>query len=225
MDNVRRISEVVRLPVATDETALPRPSTAESLRLSFEKLPARLDDEQLAMVEQVASSPLPDLPACGEAYFLKCIRTMQAALPRRQADELSGNLVTSAYQRMLGAQPRQAISYLTERALSDCQWFPTINECKAMLTDWNRDDVHTQIRELARDRAASEHASRQWELQARFDEVMSRLAKGTVPQAEIDALPAQWKAVGETRSHLWRHPDGRYTPRGNGHPNPFATDL
>lgn len=224
MEETRKLAEVIRLPVPTNVTGSRPLSTAELQRLNVERLPKRLDDEQLAMVEMVASSPLPDLPPCGEAYFLKCIRTMQAALPRRQADELSGDLVTSAYQRMLGAEPRAAISFLTERALDECQWFPTIHECKAMLNDWNRDDVHSRIRDLARDRAAKEHSSRQWERQAQFDEVMHRLAAGTVPQAEIDALPEQWKAVGETRCYLWRHADGSYTPRGNGFPSPWAVD-
>jgi hypothetical protein len=54
-------------------------------------------------------------------------------LPKRQGDDLSGELMAKGYQRMLGHLSEQQMGWLTEMVLDECKWFPTVAECKAMM--------------------------------------------------------------------------------------------
>lgn len=65
---------------------------------------------------------------------------MLAVLPRRNSDDLGGELFVAAYQKMLGSYPKAAVSFVTEQALARCKWFPTIAECLEIMTEWRRSD-------------------------------------------------------------------------------------
>ena len=136
-------------------TAQQWPSTAD-----LRNLPERLNDQQLAMVTELANSPLPPLPICDEGHFLKCLRTMLAVLPKRATDELSGELLANAYRRMLGHHTKAEINFMTEMVLTRCKWFPTIAECVEILGEWRRYDEHTEARSHARYLANSERRKR-----------------------------------------------------------------
>jgi hypothetical protein len=173
--------------------------------LNLRNLPARLDDETLAMVERVASCPLPKSSSCDEVHFLRCLRSM-SLLPRRAEDELTGELRTALYRRHLGHFSRDAMSYLAETSTRQCQWFPTPRECLEILETWSGDDGPARAKKLA--------SSLAWqERQARFDDAMSLLATGDVEQAWIEALPERWKQIAEARMLLWQHADGSFTQR------------
>lgn len=103
----------------------------------------------LARVKAIATSPLPPLIPCSDSHFNKVLRTMLAVLPRRQTDDVSGELFVSAYKHKLGHLPVEAINYIADKALGQCKWFPTIAECLELLEGWRRYDVHTERKAAA----------------------------------------------------------------------------
>lgn len=195
------------------------PRTAPSLRLierwDWTAALANRGAMTIAQARKIADQPLPALEACSPDHFKKCLRILLANLPKRNSDDLSGNLLVDAYSRKLGGFSREQINFLTDRALDGCDWFPTIKQCLSIIAEWKRDDDALRLQEKAKSMVL-------WDRQARFDEMMGRLAAGTVGQDEIDGLPEQWKAVGETRSYLRREEDGRYVSRVDARPVPAA---
>lgn len=172
-----------------DETALPRLSTGD---LDLDSLPERLDDFTLAEVEKIAAAPLPALPTCDERTFGQILRMMLAALPRRQADDISGELFVAAYERQLGHMSRPQAEHMMDKALRTCRWFPTIAECLELAGDWRRRDDATARKGKAQALASGEYRERHrdktsWVLDGR-QEAMS--------QEGIDAMPEELKRIG-----------------------------
>ncbi len=161
---------------------------------------------------------MPAPEPCTERHFNQCLRILLAALPKRNSDEVSGELLISAYQRKLGSFCRDQISYLSDKALERCEWFPTIAECLAIIGEWKRNDEALRLQERAKGVVL-------WDRQRRFDDVMCQLADGSYSQDQIDAMPDSWKVVGETRGYLWANDDGTYSPRvgPNATASPFAS--
>lgn len=112
------------------------------------------------MVTELARAPLPPLPTCDEAHFLKCMRTMLAVLPKRATDELSGELLTNTYRRMLGDRTQAEISFLTEQVIARCKWFPTVAECREILDEWVRNDAAAKAKNMALIRMKREEEAR-----------------------------------------------------------------
>lgn len=179
-------------------TASPAPSTSGSLAV-------RLTDSQLAAAEVVAAAPLPALVQADGQFFAKCLRMLDA-LPRQKTDTLGGELRVRAYEIAIGHRPKEAIEFLVTEALRNCKFFPSTSECNEILSRWERND------DALRAKRQAETAVRR-EKEARFDELMGRLAAGEVDQAEIDAMPVRWREIAETRSLLRREADGSYTLR------------
>lgn len=201
------------------------PRTAQSLPvtggLDWTAALANRHAMTIAQAREIAVAPLPQLESCSERHFIQCIRILLAALPKRNSDDVSGELLIAAYQRKLGGFCKDQISYLSDKALGRCEWFPTIAECLTIIGEWNRDDDALRLQERAKGMVM-------WDWQRRFDAVMSELAGGRYSQAQIDALPDSWKAIGEARSYLWAGADGSYTarilPNGERAGYPGATD-
>lgn len=166
---------------------------------------ARLSNEQLSAAIAEAATPLPALEAADEVFLAQILRMMDV-LPRRADDGVGGKLRHRAYELVIGRYPRQALEFLATAALRSCKFYPSTTECVEILAQWRRDD------DAIRRKSAASTAVR-LERQARFDDAMARLAAGEASQAEIDAMPAQWKDVAETRSLLWRNADGTFTAR------------
>lgn len=160
----------------------------------------------LAKVEAIANAPLPAPETCGEEHFAKVLRTLLAVMPKRGSDDISGALLIEAYEAKLSGYPKEQISFLGDRAMERCQWFPSIAECIQIMEGWERSDQH-----VVRQRRAA--AAARHEREARFDDMMARLAAGKVDQEEINRLDPWTKEVAETRGHLRREDDGRYTSR------------
>lgn len=73
-----------------------------------------------------AASASPDV-------FAKHMRLWLAMLPRKNSDDLSGELMAEGYQMMLGGLTASQLDTLTHAVLARCKWFPTIAECKAIM--------------------------------------------------------------------------------------------
>ncbi|GEM_PF-1496063 len=199
--------------------AEPAPRTEQSSLLieKWDWTVARVtpDTMTIAQARKIADAPLPDLVACSEQRFDECLYLMLANLPKRNSDQVSGELLIRAYSAKLGGFSEGQIAYLTDKALERCEWFPTIAQCLAIIGEWQRDDAPLRLQNHAKSMVL-------WDRQRRFDEVMAQLSLGAMSQEQIDALPDSWKAVGETRSYLWQEDDGRYVPRVGPNAKPLA---
>lgn len=183
----------------TIETGSSAPSTAGS------KPVMRLDDQALAQMTDLANSPLPPLPRCDDDYFDKSMRAM-SILPRRADDEVRGELRLHLYRRMIGHYPREAISFLAERALASLDWFPSPKQCLDILGEWKRNDDAVQ-------RQASAQRLVRAEMQARFDDRLGALERRELDQQAIDALPLRMREIGVERGFLRLHDDGVFRVR------------
>lgn len=190
--------------------AMESPRMAQSLHLTekWDWTVARVSPNSMtiAQARKIAEAPLPALEACSVNHFDECLRILLASLPKRNSDDLSGDLLIRAYSGKLGGFSEGQINYLLDRALERCEWFPTIAQCIAIIGEWQRNDAPLLLQERAKSMVL-------WDRQRRFDGVMAHLAAGTFTQDQIDALPDSWKVVGETRGYLWAKDDGSYTAR------------
>lgn len=161
----------------------------------------RLTDTELVELEAVAVAPLPALPPCEDGHFAKCLRTMAAVLPRQNPDDTGAELFVAAYQRKLGHMPKAQISFIADKALDRCEWFPTIKECLEIAAGWERNDEALRIRGAARAAVLSEK-------QQRMEEVMARLEAGEMTQAELSGLPEKWQRIADARGLVLWSEDG-----------------
>ena len=56
-------------------------------------------------------------------------------LPRKNSDDVSGELLARGYWRMLGHLSEQEISWLSEMVIERCRWFPTVVECRDLMAE------------------------------------------------------------------------------------------
>lgn len=135
---------------------------------------------------------------------------MLAVLPKRSLDEVSGELFVAAYQKKLGQYSDAAISFLADKAMERCQWFPTIAECVEILAEYRRSDEHTERRNLA-SRIAS------YEMNARRDDERSwgKINTWSAPpltQADVDQMSPAMKRLGLASKALVKNDDGTISP-------------
>jgi len=174
--------------------------------LDLMTLPSRLDDTTLARVEAISLSPLPDPLPCSDRHFDQCLRIMLACVPKRNLDDVSGELFIAAYRRQLGCHPRDAISFLADRATSSLKWFPTIAECLEIIADWRRDDDEARRRHLARKIALRERSAR------RADQPIIAYECPALTQADVDQLSDSLVSIGIKCGALIRDGDGNVMP-------------
>lgn len=151
----------------------------------------------LADCQAIVAAGVPPLPQPNPEYFAKVLRTLLAVLPRRAADEMSGELLINAYRRKLGTMPDAQITFMADQALERCKWFPTIAECVEIAGEWVRND-----RPMREYRRASMRV--QAELMSRYDALMSDLAGRKLSQKQIDGLPERLKEAAFTYGYLHR---------------------
>lgn len=165
-------------------------------------LPARLDDRQLRLVHEMSQLPVPAPERCDDEFFARCFRAI-AILPRQASDDTKGELQVKLYQRKLGNLPKPQISFLVDRALERCKWFPTIAECLAIAGEWGgvRAD---EARRLAHQRYHGEMDARTKELAG----WKRRIEAGLVDQDDIDAMPG-WMTKALLRSELLVEDEGQ----------------
>lgn len=201
--------DLVSIILAQEEAQMARrePSTDN---LDLASLPERLDDETLARVQDIARSPLPPPEPAKPRHFNQCLRVMLAVLPKRSLDEVSGELFVAAYQKKLGHYSDAAISFLADRAMERCQWFPTIAECVEIISDFRRNDEHTERKALAQRIASYEQNAR------RDDErAWGKINQWSAPeltQADVDKMSEEMKRLGLSSKALVRNGDGTISP-------------
>lgn len=193
-------------PASQPQTVSQQQLTDELRNLDLAKLPLRLDEPTMTTLRALATCPLPPLASYDEGGFMEQIAVMQANLPRRASDAISGEIQTETYWRMLGGRPKAAIDHLVERALRTCKWFPTVAECLTIVGEWHRADGWHRKREAVRSRVGAESA-------LRFDEAMAALSARELSQTQIDALPEKWRRIAAERCCLWALRDGRFISR------------
>lgn len=128
---------------------------------------------------------------------------MDAALPSKNNDALTGNLKYAAYYAILGEYSQNAISFLARRAIETQQWFPTVKTCLEILKDWDPPtDTNSELVRKTRT-----------EIEARFKQVMIALDEGKMTQSEFDQLSDRWKQIAETKGLVRIDKEGNYFVR------------
>jgi hypothetical protein len=57
-------------------------------------------------------------------------------MPKKAADEVSGELLARGYWRTLGEKlTEKQMSDLTEIVIDRCKWFPTVAECRELMAE------------------------------------------------------------------------------------------
>lgn len=169
--------KTITLVGETTETGLQKLSTGD---LDLTLLPSRLDDQLLAQVREIVEAPLPTLPTCDDRTFSQALRMMLAALPRRNADDVSGELFVAAYQRQLGHLNRSQVEFLMDKALQRCRWFPTIAECLEIVGEWRRSDEPLRRKQQAEAMVRKEELARFWDKQKALQEPVPPLTQEAV---------------------------------------------
>lgn len=165
----------------------------------------RLDDDQMRALALIAEAPLPALIPVEERHLNQSLAVLDAALPRRSSDDVSGKLMIAAYRRKLGHLPREQIDFVCNAVLERCRWFPTIAECLEIAGEWQRAD--------AREKARAANLV-QRERQARMEDAHRRLKWAEdITQAEVDGWPETWKRIAATQGLLHRDPERLYQIR------------
>ena len=161
----------------------------------------------LEAIKELALEPLPDLPTCDSKTFGQVLRMMLAVLPRRQADDMSGELFVAAYERQLGYISKPQAEYMMDKALATCRWFPTIAECIEILQGWHRSDGETAKRSELAALVVKENNARnkdQWEWRARKAE--------PITQEMVDCMSEQLLGIGLKCGALAKDKDGTIRP-------------
>lgn len=205
----RKIGDCI--PTVTIVTESPKRLTGD---LDLTALPARLDDETLTAVRDIAYSPLPPLPPCDSQHFSQCLRMMLAVLPRRHADDIAGELFVAAYEQELGRFPRPALDYMTRRAIAEHKWFPTVAECLEIVRGWHRPpDAASERKAMAQKLVSQEEAHQRREIEELDHGFFKALRQGQVAQEKIDAMPFHLIREARLRGALaWSAKTGKYMP-------------
>lgn len=156
------------------------PSLSEAaLALDLAALPQELDQPTFALVREIANGPLPAPQMATREDFVKHLRILDASLPRRARDEVSGALMVNAYARVIGERSAAELAFLTKTALEELDWFPTAHQCLRILARYQRRDIHTA-------RKAEAQRIERRELERRKELFFTRLAAGEIA---LEGLP------------------------------------
>lgn len=161
----------------------------------------------LARVQDIASAPLPPLAPADPRHFNQCLRVMLAVLPKRSSDEISGELFVAAYQKKLGHLSDSGISFIADKAMERCQWFPTIAECLEIYEDWRRVDEAVQRRIDARRIVNAERDARQADMRAWRQHDRHQLT-----QSQVDQMSEQLISIGLACRALMHDETGKVVP-------------
>jgi hypothetical protein len=129
---------------------------------------------------------------------------MLAVLPRQAANELSGELFVAAYAKKLGHLSKDAVSFVADKAMERCRWFPTIVECLEIAGEWTRDDEHTRRKAQAARLALTERNARNRDCNRG-----SAWNAPKITQAEIDKMPPELIELGLSCRTLRRNAEGK----------------
>ena len=157
------------------------------------------DSECKELREMALAMPLEEV-AVSHSELAKQLQFIRATLPSQNSDEVSGQMRTAVYARILGGYTKEALSYMTQRVCRELDWFPTPRQCLAILEDY-------RPRATRKDKALTICARH---TQARFDEWVMALRTGG--DADLETVPDRWLRIAETQGHL-RCVEGKYERR------------
>ncbi len=158
--------------------------------------------EECEQLRALALAQPPSFVPATPQQIAKQLSYLSATLPSKNIDEEAGQLRFVVYVRILTGYTKEALSYMTERACREMDWFPTPRQCLEILDAYNA-PATTAEKALLKCSTFT---------QAAFDEWLGRLWREKVEQAEIDAKPERWLRIAECQNAL-RFVDGKYLQR------------
>lgn len=141
---------------------------------------------------------------------------MLAVLPRRQADDIAGELFVAAYEQALGRYSKPQLEYMTRKAIELHKWFPTVAECLDIIREWWRPpDEASERKALAQKLVSQEEAHQRRELEELEHGFFKALREGKIAQEKINAMPFHLVREAQRMGALkWDKEAQRYVPCG-----------
>ena len=124
---------------------------------------------------------------------------LAATLPSKVIDEESGKRRVAVYARILGDFSNHALAFMARKACERYDWFPTPRQCLEILNEYRppATDPHRALM-LCR-----------YYWQGKFDDFIALLKAGEASQADVDALPEQWRRIAVERGFLRFMPEDK----------------
>lgn len=141
--------------------------------------------EQCDRLRELALSLPADADIATPQEISRQLEFIAATLPAKNIDEEGGQKRFAVYVRLLGGYSKKALSYMTEMACRELDWFPTPRQCLGYLEQY-RSPPNTKDRALKKCQDFT---------QAVFDQFVADLRDGPVEQSVIDAKPERWKRI------------------------------
>ena len=139
-----------------------------------------------------------------QGQLTKHLTFLAATLPSKSIDDDSGKMRFAVYASLLGEYGNDALAYMARRACVELDWFPTPRWCLETVQQY-RAPASEKDQALAL-------CHRFW--QGRFEDFIALLKAGTATQADVDAVPMQWRKIAMERGHLrWIEEEKRYVIR------------
>lgn len=161
---------------------------------------SEITDSECAELRAMALAMPPEQVPVSHSELAKQLQFIRATLPAQNSDEVSGQMRTAVYARILGGYTKEALSYMTQRVCRELDWFPTPRQCLAILEDY-------RPRATRKDKAlliCAKHT------QARFDEWLMALRTGG--EADLESVPERWLRIADEQGYL-RCKGGKYERR------------
>lgn len=190
------------LNAAQELTASPPPAGRSLIAKPIIRLPETDDEARALKVWAMSQDDAPIVASPGQ--LSRHLEFMAATLPTKALDEEGGKKRVAVYARILGDYSNGALAYMTRKACETLDWFPTPRQCL---------DILREYRDPATDRdKALTLCHRFW--QGRFEGFIAALKAGTATDADVDAAPANWRAIAMEQGHLrWINEQERYVIR------------
>jgi hypothetical protein len=139
-----------------------------------------------------------------QGQLTKHLTFLAATLPSKSIDDDSGKMRFAVYASLLGEYGNDALAYMARRACAELDWFPTPR--------WGLETVQQYRAPASEKDQALALCHRFW--QGRFEDFIALLKADTATQADVDAVPMQWRKIAMERGHLrWIEEEKRYVIR------------
>lgn len=190
------------LNVAQELTVSPLPAAKSLLVKPIIRLPETVEEARTLKAWANATDDTPEVATVSQ--LSRHLEFMAATLPTKAMDEEGGKKRVAVYARILGDFSNGALAYMTRKACETLDWFPTPRQCL---------DILREYRDPATDRdKALMLCHRFW--QGRFEDFIAALKAGTATDADVDAVPGNWRAIAMEQGHLrWIGEQQRYVIR------------
>lgn len=171
-------------------TVSPLPSAGSVTTKPIIRLPETVDEARAlkAWADEQSDAPTP----ATLNQLARHLEYLAVTLPRQTADDETGEKRTAVYARLLGGYPNDALAFMSRKACETLNWFPTPKQCLDILATYRAPATEKE--------QALTLCHRFW--QGRFEDFIALLKAGTATQADVDAVPMQWRKIAMERGHL-----------------------